>query len=131
MAQIVSSWIIRGRVINYSIADVHLIDATLENQLRNCGANRQMTSKTSLPGLPPLVLFAIYPAALALPLALAALSDLPPVSPWLEAGSATGLVAAVGLAVQFITSGRFEKLSGRVGIDVTMAFHKWLSLIHI
>ncbi len=29
--------------------------------------------------------------------------------------------------LQFVTSGRFEPLSGRIGIDVTMAFHKWLA----
>ena len=84
-----------------------------------------MKPKTVLPGLAPAALFVLYPLVLASPLALAALSDLPPINPWLEAAAATGLVGAVGLAVQFLTSGRFEALSGRIGIDVTMAFHKW------
>ena len=35
------------------------------------------------------------------------------------------MVAGVALVLQFVTSGRFEFLSGRIGIDVTMAFHKW------
>ena len=84
-----------------------------------------MSQRAFLPGLPPAALFVLYPSVLVSPLVLAALSDLPPINPWIEAAAATGLVGAVGLAVQFLTSGRFETLSGRVGIDVTMMFHKW------
>jgi predicted ferric reductase len=33
------------------------------------------------------------------------------------------------LIAQFLTSGRFEQLSGRIGIDHTMAFHKWAARV--
>ncbi|MFU8899483.1 MAG: ferric reductase-like transmembrane domain-containing protein [Roseinatronobacter sp.] len=42
------------------------------------------------------------------------------------------MVALVAMAIQFITSGRFEAVSGRLGIDKIMAFHKiaaWWVLI--
>ncbi|HUG62660.1 MAG TPA: ferredoxin reductase family protein, partial [Methylomirabilota bacterium] len=38
-----------------------------------------------------------------------------------------GSIALAAMAVQFVTSGRFETFAGRLGIDVTMAFHKWAS----
>jgi len=41
-----------------------------------------------------------------------------------ELGSAAGLVAGGMLLLQFITSGRFEAVAGRVGLDVTMGFHR-------
>jgi predicted ferric reductase len=44
------------------------------------------------------------------------------------------MVALVAMAIQFVTSGRFEAVSGRLGIDKIMAFHKvaaWWVLIAI
>ena len=67
----------------------------------------------------------LYLAALAVPLALVLATGVRLDSPWSEAATAFGMVGAVMLALQFVTSGRFESLSGRIGIDVTMAFHKW------
>lgn len=75
-------------------------------------------------GLPGPVLALVYIVALVLPLLLALLSGRAPQPPWPEAASALGLVAGVALMLQFVTSGRFEALSGRIGIDTTMAFHK-------
>ena len=43
---------------------------------------------------------------------------------WERAGAALGMVALVAMAIQFVTSGRFEAVSGRLGIDKIMAFHK-------
>jgi predicted ferric reductase len=76
-------------------------------------------------GLSGLWLALLYVAALTAPLALAYVYGRSHALAWREATAATGMVAAVALVVQFVTSGRFEFLSGRIGIDVTMAFHKW------
>ena len=76
-------------------------------------------------GLPGGIVAVLYVAVLLLPLGLAVLTGIDPAGPWGEAGAATGMVAAVALMLQFVTSGRFETLAGGVGIDVTMAFHKW------
>jgi len=78
-------------------------------------------------GLPGPVLAILYVAALLLPLLLALMSGRGPQGPWQEAASGLGFVAAVALMLQFVTSGRFESLSGRIGIDTTMAFHKWVA----
>ena len=73
---------------------------------------------------PALAIF--YSGLLALPLALAWWTGIAPAnSIWRELLSITGLVACAMLVLQFVTSGRYEFLSGSVGIDVTMAFHKW------
>jgi predicted ferric reductase len=72
------------------------------------------------------VLAVAYSGILALPLALAWRTGIAPANNiWRELVSTTGLVACAMLLLQFVTSGRYETLSGRVGIDVTMAFHKW------
>jgi predicted ferric reductase len=55
-----------------------------------------------------------------------------PLDDWERAGAALGMVAMVAMAIQFVTSGRFEAVSGRLGIDKIMAFHKvaaWWVLI--
>jgi hypothetical protein len=41
-----------------------------------------------------------------------------------EFGTALGLTAACLLFLQFLSSGRYESLSGRIGIDRTMGFHR-------
>jgi len=61
--------------------------------------------------LSPLVLIVLRPAVA-------------PFGPWERAGAATGLVALSAMAIQFLTSGRFEGVSGRLGIDRIMEFHK-------
>ncbi|MDN2565607.1 ferric reductase-like transmembrane domain-containing protein [Aquibium sp. A9E412] len=57
-------------------------------------------------------------------LALAATAAVAPLATWERAGAALGLVALAAMAVQFVTSGRFQTVSGRLGIDRIMAFHK-------
>ena len=64
-------------------------------------------------------------AAIALvPLAAAALSGLEPVGRWSEFSSGLALIAAALVFLQFLTSGRYESLSGRIGIDRVMGFHR-------
>src|SRR5262245_8477759 len=77
-----------------------------------------------LDGLPAAVLVVLYIAAAVAPLAVSAVTGTESAGPWNEAGSAAGMIGAVMLLLQLVSSGRFETLSGRVGIDVTMAFHK-------
>jgi predicted ferric reductase len=44
--------------------------------------------------------------------------------PFSELGTAFALTAAALLFMQFLSSGRYESLSGQVGIDCTMGFHR-------
>ncbi|GGE08990.1 Predicted ferric reductase [Gemmobacter megaterium] len=74
----------------------------------------------------------IYLAVCLLPLGVAATQDVAPPDTWERAAAALGLIALVAMAIQFVTSGRFESVSGRLGIDKVMAFHKiaaWWVLI--
>lgn len=77
-------------------------------------------------GLSAPVLAGGYFLAVAVPLVLAASAE-EPVDMWTELASAVGMIAAVMLLLQLISSGRFEFLSGSVGIDMTMGFHKWMA----
>jgi predicted ferric reductase len=78
------------------------------------------------------VLALLYLLACLLPLVLAAGRSVAPLDAWERAAAGLGLVALAGLAIQFVTSGRFSIVSGRLGIDRVMAFHKiaawWLLL---
>jgi len=75
-------------------------------------------------GLHPAALMAGYGAVALAPLALSALTG-PRENDFLaELGIGLGLTAYAMLLVQFVSSGRFERLSGRVGIDRMMRFHQ-------
>jgi predicted ferric reductase len=74
--------------------------------------------------LPVGVVAFLYPTLCLLPLALAATRSVSPTVAWELAAAGAGLVGLAALAVQFVTSGRFEIVSGRLGIDHVMAFHK-------
>ncbi|MCF3972131.1 ferredoxin reductase family protein [Paracoccus salsus] len=53
---------------------------------------------------------------------------------WERAAAAFGMIALVAMAIQFVTSGRFQAVSGQLGIDKIMAFHKiaaWWVLIAV
>ncbi len=41
-----------------------------------------------------------------------------------EFGAAAAILAATLMFLQFLSSGRFESLSGKIGIDRTMGFHR-------
>lgn len=77
-----------------------------------------------LPLLSGRALAALYLIALFLPLALAALRQVAPLDSWEIAGAGAGLALLAAIAVQFVTSGRFGAVTGRLGIDKIMAFHK-------
>lgn len=66
----------------------------------------------------------LYLAACLLPLGIAATRSAAPLALWEAVAAALGMVALVAMTVQFLTSGRFGAVSGRLGIDEIMAFHK-------
>lgn len=76
-------------------------------------------------GLPPLALGVLYALLAAAPVLIALATGQAHRLALMRAAAATGMAAGVMLLLQMITSGRFEAISGRIGIDVTMAFHKW------
>ena len=73
-----------------------------------------------------------YLLATLFPVLLARTQSAAPMDRWEYAAAAMGIIALWGMAVQFVTSGRFEAVSGQLGIDKIMAFHKlaalWLAL---
>lgn len=77
--------------------------------------------------LPGWALVTLYPGLVTLPLALAAVSDVPPGNRWGEAAAGAGIAGAVMLLLQLVSSGRFRLLSERIGIDTTMGFHRWVA----
>lgn len=77
------------------------------------------------PGLPSSLLAVLVVTLALLPLGLAAASATEPDAAWREAATGLGMAALALMALQFASSGRFPLLSGRVGIDRTMAFHKF------
>ncbi len=75
-------------------------------------------------GLPPVVLVGLYIGLGLLPLALAALQGLAARDFWRELSSGLAMVGFTMMLAQFLLSGRFRRLSGKVGIDLTMRFHQ-------
>jgi predicted ferric reductase len=69
-------------------------------------------------------LASLYIAAALLPMLAVLASRSEPASPLSELGTAFGLTAAALLFLQFLSSGRYESISGRVGLDRTMGFHR-------
>jgi predicted ferric reductase len=67
---------------------------------------------------------ALFVLAALLLLLTAALSGLDPADAWTEFGSGLALIAAALLFLQFLSSARFESLSGQIGIDRMMGFHR-------
>ena len=84
----------------------------------------QGTSLTRLPGLSGKTLSVLYILVAGLPMLAALTSGVEPASPLDELHIAFALTAAALLFLQFLSSGRYESLSGRVGIDRTMGFHR-------
>ncbi|WP_371038603.1 ferric reductase-like transmembrane domain-containing protein [Rhodosalinus sp. FB01] len=74
--------------------------------------------------VPSRALAPLYLAACLAPLLLATTRSVAPAVPWEIAAAGLGMVALAAMAVQFVTSGRFEVVSGHLGIDRVMAFHK-------
>ncbi len=91
-----------------------------------------MTPHNPLPRFSGKALAAAYLLTALIPLLLARLTSAAPMDAWEYAAAAMGVIALWGMTVQFVTSGRFEAVSGQLGIDKIMAFHKfaasWLAL---
>lgn len=87
-----------------------------------------MHNLLQLPRLNGAALGSAYLLAALLPLLLARAQSAAPMDRWEYAAAAMGIIALWGMAVQFVTSGRFEAVSGRLGIDKIMAFHKLAAL---
>ena len=81
-------------------------------------------SHVNLAGLPGKVLVSLYVLAAALPVLAASVSGIEAAPTLSELGTAFGLTAGALLFLQFLSSGRYESLSGRIGIDRAMGFHR-------
>lgn len=77
-----------------------------------------------LPGLPGNVLASLYVLAAALPMLAVLMGKAEPGPPLSELATAFALTAAALIFLQFLSSGRYESISGQVGIDRTMGFHR-------
>ncbi len=75
-------------------------------------------------GFHPVLLIAIYLGVAVTPLALAYAQGLPPRPFQDELASGLALVGFAMLLIEFLLSGRFQTVSGRIGIDLTMRFHQ-------
>ncbi len=75
-------------------------------------------------GLPGVAVALLFIAAATLPLLAVLATGIAPARVSTELGTALGLTAAALLFVQFLSSGRYESISGRIGIDRTMGFHR-------
>jgi predicted ferric reductase len=76
------------------------------------------------PRLPAFAVALLYPVVCLAPLVLASLHGVVPTVGFERAAAGFGLVGLAAMAVQFVTSGRFQVVSGHLGIDRVMAFHK-------
>lgn len=77
------------------------------------------------PGLSARAMGLVYLLVCLSPVLLANLSDTVPLDRWEAFGAGLGLAGLVAMVVQFVTSGRFRRVSGGMGIDRIMAFHKF------
>ena len=75
------------------------------------------------PGLPGVVIAILFVVGATLPILAATAIGVEPASVPSEFGTALGLTAAALLLLQFLSSGRYESISGRIGIR-TMGFHR-------
>ena len=76
------------------------------------------------PRLPGSALAVLYLLLCLAPVLLAATRGVAPLDAWEAVAAALGLTGLTAMAVQFVTSGRFGIVSGKLGIDKIMAFHK-------
>ncbi len=84
---------------------------------------------TQLRGLGPRALGALYVSIGLAPVLLALLDAEPFRNPWRELSAAIALAGFAWLLFEFVLSGRFRQISGRVGIDVTMRLHQRAALV--
>lgn len=74
--------------------------------------------------MPAVVLVGLYIAVLIAPLAIAWLARMPRRPLLDELSSSMALLAFAVLLVEFVLSGRFRAITGRIGMDVTMRLHQ-------
>ncbi|KPP85919.1 MAG: CDP-4-dehydro-6-deoxyglucose reductase [Rhodobacteraceae bacterium HLUCCO07] len=84
----------------------------------------EVTPGAAWPALPARAMALVYLVACLLPIGIGALSRAAPLDPWEAFGAGLGLAGLTAMAVQVLTSGRFRAVSGGMGIDRVMAFHK-------
>ncbi|SDU02882.1 ferric reductase-like transmembrane domain-containing protein [Stappia sp. ES.058] len=77
--------------------------------------------------MPAIALIGLYLLVVFAPLGLAVAGGWPPRPVLDELAAGAGLVAFAILLAEFLLSGRFRAVSGRVGMDVTMRFHQLLA----
>ena len=76
------------------------------------------------PGLSASAMAVVYLGVCLSPVMLAGLANTVPLDRWEAFGAGLGVAGLVAMVVQFLTSGRFRRVSGGMGIDRIMAFHK-------
>jgi predicted ferric reductase len=91
-------------------------------------SNAVTAENAVLRGLSGPSLLALYIAVALSPLTLAILAGGPARSFWRELASGLAMVGFAMLLLEFMLSGRFRSVSGRVGIDVTMRVHQLAAL---
>lgn len=82
---------------------------------------------SALRALPFAILILLYLCVTLAPLALAWAGARPPRPVLDELASGAGMLAFAIILVEFVLSGRFETISRRIGMDVTMRFHQLLA----
>lgn len=90
------------------------------------------TSQQEVPGqsgIPAPLLLALFLFAATLPLLVAAWTTGASGDLAREVAAASAILAATLLYLQFLSSGRFESVSGNIGIDRTMGFHRIVALL--
>lgn len=93
-------------------------------EIRAASAKLNNRYLPQLPGLPGKALIGLYILAATLPMLAILVGKIDPGSSLRELGTAFGVTATGLLFLQFLSSGRYETISGRVGIDRTMGFHR-------
>lgn len=81
-----------------------------------------------LRGLSGVALLGLYVVVALSPLLLALLAGKPARNFWRELSAGLAMLGFAMLMLEFVLSGRFGRLSGRVGIDVTMRVHQLAAL---
>ena len=86
--------------------------------------NTRTTKRLTRLRLPGAVLALLYVAVCMSAILLASARNVAPLERWELAAAALGMAGLMAMAVQFVTSGRFQSVSGHLGIDKIMTFHK-------
>jgi predicted ferric reductase len=92
---------------------------TLQQPGQTTRDNQQVLGGLSGPGV-----LALYVLIALSPLLLALIAGKPARNFWRELSAALALAGFAMLLLEFVLSGRFRSVSGRVGIDVTMRVHQ-------